>query len=147
MTGDVLISICGLQYSEAGQQEPIEVVTRGTYSFRNNKHFVVYDEVLDGSTEATKNVLKFCDTEVSLKRTGYSNVQMLFYKGGKSNSNYATPFGNLMIGIDTSEINCVETPEEIDLEVKYTLDMNFEFLANCTLKVKVVPASKGMELS
>lgn len=146
MTRDVLISICGNQYTENGTAEPIEIITKGSYSFRNNKHYVVYEEVMDGTTEATKNVLKFCEKEASLKRTGISNVQMLFNNGGKSNSNYSTPFGNLMIGIDTTSIDCRESQEEITLEIKYGLEMNFEFLANCTLNVKIVPMEKGLSL-
>ena len=47
MEKDVLISIRGLQYlmdEESGEQEPVEVMTTGSYYKKNGHHFLIYDE-------------------------------------------------------------------------------------------------------
>ena len=55
MTKDVLISISGLHF-EDDENETVEVVTPGNYYFKNNKHYLLYDEYLDDSSnEITKN--------------------------------------------------------------------------------------------
>ena len=46
MEKDVLISIRGLQYlmdEESGEQEPVEVMTTGSYYKKNGHHFLIYD--------------------------------------------------------------------------------------------------------
>ena len=51
MEKDVLISIRGLQYlmdEESGEQEPVEVMTTGSYYKKNGHHFLIYDEATEG---------------------------------------------------------------------------------------------------
>ena len=51
MTRDVLLSISGLHYEVADaagdeENEPIEVITPATYYYKNNKHHIIYEEVV-----------------------------------------------------------------------------------------------------
>lgn len=147
MTKDVLVSISGMQYDDlGGNPEPIEVITPGDYFFRNNKHYVLFDEVVEGTSGVTKNTLKISPKEVSLNRRGATNVQMIFSSENKTVSSYATPFGNLLIGIETSDINCEESEDRISLVVDYDLDVNYEFLAECKLKVDISPRNERLSL-
>lgn len=147
MTKDVFVSVCGTQYDGTGDANPIEVITPGTYALRNNKHFVLYEEVMEGTDSVTKNTLKVSEQEVSLKRTGAANVHMIFNKENKTSANYATPFGNLLIGVDTKSISVSESEEKISVAVDYSLDVNYEFLADCELRVDILPRSQGLNLS
>ena len=45
MTKDILISISGLQVSPENESDTVEVISPGEYYYRNDKHFVVYEEV------------------------------------------------------------------------------------------------------
>ena len=57
MTKNVLVSIVGMHYGvddESGDSEPLEVITPATYYFKNNKHYILYEEVLEGTTDITK---------------------------------------------------------------------------------------------
>lgn len=146
MTKDVMIHIKGTQYDESGGQAPIEVITRGTYYEKNNKNYVIYEEIVVDTGGSTKNTLKFSDDEVSLKRTGDSNVQMIFSPNSKTVSNYRTPFGNLAIGIDTNEIVFNENDRKMTLDVKYALDVNYEFLANCELSVIIEAVDENFKI-
>lgn len=146
MTRDVLVSVTGTQFGTEGENEPIEVITTGDYYYKNNKHYVLYDEVIEGTDGVTKNTLKFSDGELSIKRSGATNVQMIFNKENKTMSNYGTPYGNLLIGVDTNQITCNESEDKISIDVDYTLDVNYEFLADCKISVNVSPREKGISL-
>ncbi len=147
MEKEVFVSVCGTQYDGTGEANPIEVITPGTYALRNNKHFVLYEEIMEGTDSVTKNTLKVSDKEVSLKRTGATNVHMIFSTENKTSANYTTPFGNLLIGVDTKSIKVEETEEKISVAVDYALDVNYEFLADCELKVDILPRSQGLSLA
>ena len=58
MTKDVLLSIKGLQIGENEQNDTIEVISPGDYYFRNGKHFFMYEEVMEGQKESTRNMIK-----------------------------------------------------------------------------------------
>ncbi len=59
MTKDVLVSINGLQIARQSEEaEPVEVITAGDYYKKNNKHYVIYDEVTEGFAGTTKNIIK-----------------------------------------------------------------------------------------
>ena len=49
MTKDVIVSINGLQIARQNEEsEPIEVITAGDYYKKNDKHYIIYDEVAEG---------------------------------------------------------------------------------------------------
>ena len=47
MTKEVLISISGVQFMDQEGQD-VEMITKGTYYEKNGKHYILYDEVLEG---------------------------------------------------------------------------------------------------
>ena len=147
MTKDVLVSICGTQYDDSGSQLPIEVITTGDYYFKNEKHYVMFDEVVEGTEGITKSTFKFSRDECLMKRTGATNVQMIFDTGNKTVSSYATPFGSLVIGIDTNNIDYKESEEQISIDIDYALDINYEFIADCKLRVDIRPAGSRVNLT
>ena len=80
MTKDVLITIEGLQLADDPEGDVIEVITPGSYYFKNNHHYVRYDEVMEGSDEVTRNTIKFDGDIFSITKRGYTNVDMVFEK-------------------------------------------------------------------
>lgn len=143
MTKNVLVSITGTQFLDSQQSdEPIELVTNGTYYKKKNKHYVMYDEIIDGILGVTKNTLRFDEECFNLTRTGAVNSIMVFETKKRNITNYSTPFGSLTIGIDASNINIDETDEEINVAVDYAIDVNCEYLSDCKIVLKVQPAGK-----
>lgn len=51
MTRDVLVRISGLQLID-GEHDDVEVITSGDYFWKNGKHYILYDEVIDGIEES-----------------------------------------------------------------------------------------------
>ena len=138
MTKDVIVSIKGTQFMDmTGTDEPIEVVTNGSYYKKNNKHYVIYDEIIDGVTGIKKNTLKFDENIFNLTRSGAINTSMVFEENRRNMTNYNTPFGQMTIGIDASNIEVYEDEEQINVNVDYAIDVNYEFLADCKIALKI----------
>ena len=137
MTKDVLVKISGLQFAGEEDSDSIEVITSGTYYQKNGKHYILYDEVMEGTTDVTKNMIKIGDNSMEVTRKGPATVHMMFEKDKKNISYYYTPFGNLLIGIDAKAIQIVESDFDINVKVDYALEINYEHVADCHITVDV----------
>ncbi len=135
MTKDVLIAIKGLQFEEAEDAEEIEVIQRGQYFQRNGSHFLVYEEPVEGTTDTILNRIKLKEDEVLVTKKGAVNTMLSFRKNEKNMTNYATPFGNLVMGIHTHQINLDQQEDKLLVHVDYALDVNYEFLADCKITI------------
>ena len=135
MTKDVLIAIKGLQFEEAEDAEEIEVIQRGQYFQRNGSHYLVYEEPVEGTTDTILNRIKFKEDEVQVTKKGAVNTMLSFHKNEKNMSNYATPFGNLIMGIHTHQIALDMQEDKLLVHVDYALDVNYEFLADCKITI------------
>ena len=100
MTKEVLVKISGLQFAGEEDSDAVEIITSGNYYKKNGKHYIIYDEVSEGSEEVTKNVIKIWDSAMEVTRKGPASVHMMFEKDKKNVSYYYTPFGSLLVGID-----------------------------------------------
>lgn len=145
MEKDVLVSIQGLQFAAEEVQEAstdeeldkIETICPGQYYFKNNTHFVLYEELLEGFDEPVKNMMKIRENEFILNKKGAINVQMVFTEDKKTMTDYNTPFGNILIAIDTQQIRITETPECIEVHIEYGLEANYQFIADCSITIKI----------
>ena len=62
MTKEVLLTLQGLQFDQREEDaDKIEMVTVGDYFKKNDRHYVVYEEVTEGFEQPTKNRLKCSD--------------------------------------------------------------------------------------
>lgn len=138
MTQEVLLTLKGLQFDQREENsDKIEMVVVGDYYKRNGKHYVIYEEITEGFNQATKNRLKFSEDMVELSRSGLVNVHMVFQENKKNLTNYNTPFGQILIGIDTKKVQIEEKPDNIVVNVDYALDINYEFLSDCHITVNI----------
>lgn len=137
MTKDVLIAIKGLQFEGAEDAEEIEVIQRGKYYQRNGSHYLVYEEPVEGSNDTILNRIKFTGEEASVTKKGAVNTMLSFKENEKNMTNYATPFGNLVMGIHTQQIDLNVEKDKIGLNIEYSLDVNYEFLAECKISIAV----------
>ncbi len=137
MTKDVLVSVKGLQFGNDVDNDKIEIITGGSYYRKNQKHYVLYDEMMEGFDGVTKNIVKFDDTTLDLTKSGVTNVHMIFEENKKNVTNYITPYGNILIGIDARKVNVAETEESIQIDIDYGLEVNYEFLADCRIMMDI----------
>ena len=135
MTKDVLITISGLQF-EVDTENVLEIVSRGEYYFRNGKHFLIYEEISEEEQQVSKCVLKVSENVVELTKKGSTNVHLLFEKNKSNMTYYNTPFGELILGVATRDIDLFVSEDSLDLRLNYTLDMNYQHVSECELTVK-----------
>ena len=137
MTKDVLVKISGLQFAGEEDSDSIEVITSGTYYKKNGKHYVMYEEIMEGSTEVMTNRIKIGEDSMEVTRKGPAAVHMVFEKEKKNVSYYYTPYGNLLVGIDAKDISIDETDLDINVKVAYGLEINYEHVADCHITVDI----------
>ncbi len=148
MEKEVLLALKGLQFAvdEEGGAQALETITPAEYYMRNGSHYVVYDEVMEGFDENTRNIIKFKDSLVEVTKKGLMNVHMVFEEKKKNMTSYVTPFGNILIGIDTADINIEEGTDAINVNVEYTLEANYEHLADCRIEMSIRPRGEEIYL-
>lgn len=146
MTKDVLLTIKGLQLSQEEEADTIEMIAPGEYYYRNDKHYVLYDEVMEGQEEVTKNIVKFQKDYMEITKKGISSVHMIFEKNKKNITYYYTPYGSLQIGIDGHDISVEEMEEEIFVNAKYALEINCEHVADCHISIHIRPKGSYVKL-
>lgn len=138
MTKEVLLTLRGLQFDQREEDaDKVEIVTVGDYYKRNDRHYVIYEEITEGFTQPTKNRLKFSEHMLELSRNGLVNVHMVFQENKKNLTNYNTPFGQILVGIDTKKIQVEEHDDNIIVDVDYALDINYEFLSDCHIRIDI----------
>ena len=144
MTKDVMISIRGLQFMDDDSDDEIETVQRGQYYEKNGSRFLLFDEYMEGFSEPAKNIMRFNDNEMTLTKRGLINVQLDFEEGKKNLTSYRTPFGVIMLGVDTHSVKVTEREDELLLNIEYTLEADYQFVADC--RIAVCAKSVGQRL-
>lgn len=145
MTQEVLLTISGLHMmeemeNEEENNEPIEVITPANYYWKNGKHYILYDELVEGMSGVIKNKIKITgDSYVEIMKTGLTNAHMVFEKDKSNLTYYDTPYGQIQMGIHTRDMSIDVRDDLINVEVKYGLDVNHEALADCRIFMSVRP--------
>ena len=93
MTKDVLVSISGkhidiMEDPTAGYEtgdDAIEVVTPASYYCKNGKHYIIYDEILEGKAGTIRNKIRITGNEmVEIMKSGAASSHMTFRKNQKN---------------------------------------------------------------
>ena len=142
MTEEVLVTIKGMQMMPEDQDE-VEIVTSGKYLKKGNKHYITYEEVVEGMEGTIQNLIKLDENGMEVTKKGLTNVHMVFEKDKKYMTGYETPFGNLLVGISATNIDVTNGEENMDIEVRYVLDVNYEHMADCTLNMSIKSKNNG----
>ena len=155
MTKDVLVSISGhhidimaepddkIEALESGE-DALEIVTPASYYCRGGKHYILYDEVLEGMAGTIKNRIKITGTDsVEIVKSGLSSSHMIFEKNRKNLTYYRTPYGQMLVGVNTRNMEVSVEDDRINVQVDYELDVNHEPLADCKIKLDIVSKNSG----
>ena len=144
MTDEVVVSIKGVQIANGEMNESVELISCGVHKMEQDTRIIQYEEVDEENQEITNVTLIMSPSHIEILKQGQSNVHMVFEEKQKTTSCYQTPFGELMMGIDTTKINVSEEEDKIIIVLEYGLDMNYNHIADCTITIKVL-AKEGKE--
>ncbi len=139
MTKDIILTISGLHDNEGEMDAPIETMTPGQYYLKNGKHYVVYDEVLEGLEGTLKSTIKFTEAQVELIRNGAASTRMVFQPGHEHMVIYQTPMGPLSISLYTDDIKMEIEENRINLKIDYSLKTEGIVISESTVHIEVCP--------
>lgn len=141
MKKNVVITVRGLQ-RQVDEDEPIEVISAGTYLRKADTHYLSYEEA-DEDGKITKNRIKITPESIEMTKQGNITTQMIFMEGQKQYTCYETPFGELTLGMTTKRIKITEEEQQIAAELRYDLEVNGAYMSECELDINVKECTAG----
>ena len=124
MQENYLISILGRQQVD-GETGEVQVTTLGSYVKKGKNRYIIYKEYdSEGNGKPVTSVLKVEGNDKVTLMRGAGSTRLVLENGKRHLCQYDTGYGNMMIGIFTSQLHSNLTDEGGKLEVRYTLDIN-----------------------
>lgn len=144
MTREVLIRISGLQMmASEDEADDVEMITKGDYFQKNGKHYIIYDEVMDGFEGNIRNTVKISPEVLDIRKQGVANAHMVFEQDKKNMTRYATPMGDMMVEVSTNRILVDEKEDSLKVSVEYSLGINYEHVSQCNITMDVCSMDKA----
>ena len=119
------------------EDSDVEMILRGDDYQKNGKHYILYEEVMEGLEGKVKNVIKISQVGMDIIKKGIANTHMQFEKNKKNLSCYTTPLGDMVVGIQANKIKINEQPDKLKVDIDYSLDINYEHLSDCSIRLDV----------
>ncbi|MBR4099946.1 MAG: DUF1934 domain-containing protein [Clostridia bacterium] len=138
MIKDVIIDIKTEQTVD-GNIDTIEFTTDGRFGVKDDSYFISYDEsrLLEVDGEIKTTVFIKPDNSVVLQRSGAYNSKMVIEKGVRNNCFYATPMGELSLGVFGEKVKTRLTGSGGDICMNYTIDTNLQLLSHNSVKISI----------
>jgi len=133
----VLISIKGLPVFAANEDDAFELMTDGEYSKKDGiSTFSYIDSTLTGQ-DGMLTTFDVEDDRVVLRRGDGMGGDMIFSESQKHHFLYDTPFGSIMLGIDTHNITNNMNDEGGNLEIRYDIEVDNVSVSQNLFKINI----------
>lgn len=119
---NAVISVKGFRYID-GDEDVIELKTTGKYGVKNDKQYIIYEEI-DESGAKTDTMIKVSPTETVMQRSGAVNNRMVVEVGKRHSNVYNTHAGSIVIDIYGESIKSTLSESGGTLSLIYALNMN-----------------------
>ena len=133
----VLLSIRGEQYFDGIDPDETELMTEGTMALTEDGMVLSYEESELTGMEGTTTTFEVKGPRVTLTRSGAVNSQMVFEEGRQHTSLYETPFGELSVDIQTSELKHNLSERGGLMEIKYSIAVEHTTTGRNCFKIRV----------
>ena len=133
----VLLSIRGEQYFDDIDPDATELMTEGTMALTEDGIVLSYEESELTGMEGTTTTFEVKGPRVTLTRSGTVNSQMVFEEGRQHTSLYETPFGELSVDIQTSELKHNLSERGGLMEIKYSIAVEHTVTGRNCFKIRV----------
>ena len=134
----VVIFVRGEQYYEGVDPDGIELATEGTMTIHDDGVIeLAYQETELTGMEGTETRFVIRENQVVLTRSGRVSSQMVFQLGVQHTSMYATPWGNLLVDINTSKISHRLGEHGGLLHIQYTIAVGHQVTGKNQFKIRV----------
>lgn len=153
MTKNVLVHILGRQQEKFPGEEKkdlrkteeatslIETKNTASYYFKKGSHYILYEETVEDFQGVMKNRIKITgNNKVEIKKSGLTDSHMIFEEGKHIQSLYRTPYGEMLMGVDTQQVMVHVEDKKIEVKLVYGIWVNEEPLSDCEIVMRIVPA-------
>ncbi len=123
MKQSVILSLRGRQTYQDQEPEEIELVTEGVLERRDYGWDLSYEESELTGLEGVTTAFRIEPDQITLKRTGKLNSQMVFQQGVVHDSLYQMEFGTLMISVMASVIQADITEAGGTVDLVYAIEI------------------------
>lgn len=140
MSEKVLFSIKGLHSivgDPDGKPDEIEVINVADYYIKEGTRYIMYEEIMEGTEQPTKNIVKIKNDQVEITKKGAVNVRMYFEKGKSDDTSYLTPEGQISMSMDTKDVSVQEKENTLLVEIEYAMKINYVHVADCKIEMKI----------
>ena len=134
MKKEVTVELLGIQNRE-GEEERVDIRTRGIYCLRENGHYISYEEELEEIPQKVKTLLHISSGVLSMTKRGPVQVKMEFIPGKRTTCMYRTPFGNIPMEIETKRVEVIEEEDRLSASAQYYLESDGIRLSACKLEM------------
>ncbi len=138
MNREVELVLSGLHDGEGNsEKDAVETAQTALYFKRNDSHYLLYEEAVGGFDGSCKSRIKFRDNLLELTRQGAVEMHMIFEENKRHTVPYNTPYGQLLLGIETRRVLVEEQEDQIRVTVEYALDHEGEPISESCLKLHI----------
>lgn len=114
--------------------EHIEVSATGVHSVKDEMHYVMYTEEVEGG-QSVRNILKFNGEALEVTKIGTTRTNMYYKPGHKHTDVYRTPFGEYDMCIDTDKYILVVSEKRYKIVTEYNLELGGAHVSKCKVEI------------
>jgi len=133
----VMISIKGLPVFAASDDDAFELMTDGEYSQEDGKSTFSYVESTLTGQDGMLTTFDVENDRVVLRRGDGMSGDMIFSENQKHHFLYDTPFGSVMLGIDTHSITNNMSDDGGNLEIRYDIEVDNVSVSQNLFKINI----------
>lgn len=134
-----MVRVTGMQFSPdiADGEDSIESMIPGSCRKIGDLYYIKYEELQEGFTAKTDVLLKAKPGYLEMTKKGLINVHMVIAAGETHQTNYTTPFGDLLFTVRGKNVAVSEDGKGLQLRARYSVDVNYEYLSENDIRVEV----------
>lgn len=123
MKQPVILSLRSVQRYEDQEPEELELVTEGLMEFRDGGWDISYVETELTGLEGVTTTFRVEKDQLTLRRTGQLQSEMVFRLGCSHDSLYQMPFGALMMTVQTTALFYDIVPDGGSIDLCYQVSI------------------------
>jgi uncharacterized beta-barrel protein YwiB (DUF1934 family) len=118
----------------------MELVTEGWLQRDGARYTLAYEESELTGLDNTRTTLQVDGEQVTMVRMGEFNAQMVFQEGRRHLSMYNTPYGSMVIGVNTRHLLVDLNDQGGIIEVDYAIEVDHEVAGRNVFSITVKEA-------
>ncbi|AOT70172.1 DUF1934 domain-containing protein [Geosporobacter ferrireducens] len=136
---NIMLRIEGTQRNIGGEESTIELTTEGKLYKKENATYLVYEESEISGMEGCTTTVKVIQDQVSMRRFGTANSEIIFQKGKKYVTHYNTPYGIFDMEVLTRKITCNMTDaDKGDIYIEYNISLEGLVESHNKLSIRIM---------